>query len=477
MRNILRSDLADVWNGTDPVNENKSGGVALWDIPPAVHNACNPAMFVRTQYLHMTGTYEPNFSVKPNYLSINNTDVSIVFDYPTKSPLRLALLTDKGALQVLVYSGVSVWRMSDKATRIVGVTAIGISADGTMSSDFVKDGSFIYILPDKTYEDGDYICAGNGKILYRNTEVQSNTFRITGPAGESVRLTAESYKGIIKYDVSEAVRLWMSDSLAEFEGGSALILDGALGCGYRTTDIGDETLSFLALNAVAQIGESSDRSGDGGRVLTRFRRLRLYDGYQLDYSVLAASEDVTTSRGTAKAGGVWRVLVGEGSVNLQNESGADIQDDASRDILIAEEMDARILWCCIPDRPFYVRWINRLGGVDYFMFGWQQKITPSVKSVSVFEPFVENPRTAPSNVRPYAVSSEHSVTVGADGLSASDYGAISALPFSPLIEWWSEDLSRWVRLSVSKFDGSHYSRPETRSVEITFTLPAINTQY
>ena len=62
-------------------------------------------------------------------------------------------------------------------------------------------------------------------------------------------------------------------------------------------------------------------------------------------------------------------------------------------------------------------------------------------------------------------------------MSSSDFLAISEMPFSPLIEWWSEKLSRWVRLSVSKFDGTHYTRPETKSVEISFTLPDINTQF
>ena len=48
---------------------------------------------------------------------------------------------------------------------------------------------------------------------------------------------------------------------------------------------------------------------------------------------------------------------------------------------------------------------------------------------------------------------------------------------SPLIEWYNQDTGRWIRLSVSKYDGSYWSKPETKTFEVTFSLPTINTQY
>lgn len=475
MRNILRKNIAKAWDGTDRLNENNTGGLAVWDIPSSVHNAFNPVIFTRTRYLHLIDVYAPEQKPQPNYLSINNSDISIEFAHATKSSLYLTLSTDKGELNVMVYSESSVWRLSDKCSRIDSVDAIGLTLDGKSEAP-VKDASYIYLRPDAEYEDENFICDGKDRILFKSLDVETATLRITHGT-ESVTLSAESYGGIIKFDVSQVLRSWLNDFISPFPEGVSIMKDEALYCDYRTTDIGGETLQFLAINAVSQIGETSDRSLDGGCVMTRFEALRQYPGYQLDYSLLATSEDVETARGTAAAGAVWRVLVDGGGHFLQTESGENIQDEASRNITLAMKFNKRIFYLCVPDRPFYIRWLNMLGGVDYFMFSRQQKVSPSVKSSSTYSPFVENPETVDSNIRPYTLTTENMVTVGAEGLSSSDFLAISEMPFSPLIEWWSEKLSRWIRLSVSKFDGSHYSRPETKSVEITFTLPEINTQF
>ena len=475
MRNIQRKDIAKAWDGTDRLNENDTGGLAVWDIPSSAHNAFNPVMFTRTRYMHLVDVYVPEQKPKPNYVSINNSDISIEFVYATKSPLYLTLTTDRGVLDVMVYTDSTVWRLSDKCSRIDSVDAIGLTLESKSDAP-VKDTSYIYLLPGAEYEDENYICDGADRILYRSLDVETATLRITHGT-ESVTLSAESYGGVIKFDVSQVLRSWFNGLLSEFPEGVALMKDEALDCDYRTTDIGGETLRFLAVNAVAQIGETADRSGDGGCVLTRFESLRQYPGYQLDYALLATSEDVETARGTAAAGAVWRVLVNGAEHLLQDGDGANIRNEESRNITLAMKLDRRIYYQCVPENPFYVRWLNMLGGVDYFMFSRQQKISPSVKSTSTYSPFVENPETADSNVRPYTLATENMVTVGAEGLSGSDFLAISEMPFSPLIEWWSERMSRWVRLSVNKFDGSHWSRPETKSVEITFTLPDINTQF
>ena len=475
MRNILRKNIAKAWDGTDRLNENNTGGLAVWDIPSSVHNAFNPVIFTRTRYLHLIDVYAPEQKPQPNYLSINNSDISIEFMYATKSPLYLTLTTDRGVLNVMVYSDSTVWRLSNLCSRIDSVDAIGLTLESKSNAP-VKDASYIYLRPDAEYEDENFICDGKDRILYRSLEVETATFRITHGT-ESVTLSAESYGGVIKFDVSKVLQSWLGGSLSEFPEGVALMKDEALYCDYRTADIGGETLRFLALNAVAQIGESADRSNDGGSVLTRFEALRQYPGYQFDYALLATSEDVETATGTAKAGAVWRVLVSGAGHLLQDTDGKNILNEESRNITLAVKFNKRIFYMCIPEKPFYVRWLNMLGGVDYFMFSRQQKISPSVKSSSTYSPFVENPETAGSNIRPYTLTTENTVTVGAEGLSSSDFLAISEMPFSPLIEWWSERMSRWVRLSVSKFDGSHWSRPETKSVEITFTLPDINTQF
>ena len=292
MRNIQRKYIAKAWDGTDRLNENNTGGLAVWDIPSSVHNAFNPVIFTRTRYMHLVDVYVPEQKQKPNYVSINSSDISIEFMYATKSPLYLTLTTDRGVLNVMVYSDSTVWRLSNLCSRIDSVDAIGLTLDGKSEAP-VKDASYIYLRPDAEYEDENFICDGKDRILFKSLDVETATLRITHGT-ESVTLSAESYGGIIKFDVSQVLRSWFCDFISPFPEGVSLMKDEALYCDYRTTDIGGETLQFLAVNAVAQIGETADRSDDGGKVLTRLPALKWYDGYPLDYSVLSTETPTET---------------------------------------------------------------------------------------------------------------------------------------------------------------------------------------
>lgn len=476
MRNIQRKYIAKAWDGTDRLNENNTGGLAVWDIPSSVHNAFNPVIFTRTRYMHLVDVYVPEQKQKPNYVSINSSDISIEFMYATKSPLYLTLTTDRGVLNVMVYSDSTVWRLSNLCSRIDSVDAIGLTLDGKSEAP-VKDASYIYLRPDAEYEDENFICDGKDRILFKSLDVETATLRITHGT-ESVTLSAESYGGIIKFDVSQVLRSWFCDFISPFPEGVSLMKDEALYCDYRTTDIGGETLQFLAVNAVAQIGETADRSDDGGKVLTRLPALKWYDGYPLDYSVLSTETPTETANGIAPVQSITRVLVSSENevILLDTDAETPVLTDNVVEIDLMSPMDIRVIRHCIPPKPFYVRWINDLGGVDYFMFARQQKLQPSVKSVSTFAPSVSDTLNARTNLRAYAISTDNTVTVGCS-CTPAEHSALVRMPMSPLIEWYNQDTGRWIRLSVSKYDGSYWSKQETKSFEVTFSLPTINTQY
>ena len=47
--------------------------------------------------------------------------------------------------------------------------------------------------------------------------------------------------------------------------------------------------------------------------------------------------------------------------------------------------------------------------------------------------------------------------------------------FAPTIEWY--DGGRWTEVAVSKFDGTFDTDSGSRTFEVTFALPEINTQF
>lgn len=479
MRNILKKDaLSKVWNGTDKVNENNNGGVALWSIPPAIHNAFNPALFVRVQYLHQTDGYASPFDVKPNYITIDNASVSLVFALPTTSPLYIECSTDQGKKTVFVYSGTSKWQMSAYCTSITSIDRVGFASDG-LTDAAIKDSSCIYLRKGQAYEDDKYLCKDDNNIIYRNDEIMTVTLVLHPAIGDSVSLSAETFNGKAIFNASEVVKSKFNDTLADFNGAS-ILSDNALFTKYTVYGIAGtgSVLHFMGVNAVSQIGEEYDRTLDGGKVLTRFTRLRWYEGYPLDYSVLSADKGSITVNGKAQAYSITRVLVSpENESILLDTDSTPVLNDNSLEIDLMDAMDIRIVRACIPAQPFYIRWVNDLGGVEYHMFARQQKRQPSVKSISTFAPYVGDTLTARSNLKAYAIATENAITVGCTILTDREHEALIRMPMSPLIEWYNIETGRWIRLNVSKFDGSYFTKTESKSFEVTFSLPTINTQY
>lgn len=269
--------------------------------------------------------------------------------------------------------------------------------------------------------------------------VETVTLKIYDSAGTTLlhTLTAESFGGTARFDISSIIRAHLASQLS-----NTLSADPALSFQYTVKGENTSLGSFSALNAVAQVQESPDRSAWNNAALTRFQGLKHYAGYELTVGKL---ESGVVNRYAYSSGATFQSLPVES--------------------------------CCIPEQPFYVRWINQQGGVDYWMFSRRQEFEQTVKSVSSHELLVDNIATARANSRAYAMTTENRVTVGTEGVSAADYAALRLLPFSPSIEWYDESRSGWIALSPAKFSGKFQTQRRLHDIEITFDLPRLNTQF
>lgn len=316
------------------------------------------------------------------------------------------------------------------------------------------------------------------KTLYRATEADTATFSITNDVtGEVFTLSAESMNGETTFDVSAIVKAWMEEQLHDMT--TPVVDEHCLYVRYTVKDLNGSGWSRtnVAVNGVAQIGESNDLAEYVGYALTHARRISLYDGYELDYSVLSSSSAVTTSQGKTTPYSVCRVKVDGSHLQLLTESGVPILTDAGENIYILPAFNVPVVVRCVPAYPFYVRWINDLGGVDYWMFGGRQVFEASVKNTSTYDRYTPNVGEARSNRQAYSMSTDSTVIVGAQGIPTNDYNVLKGLPFSPYIEWYNEALGKWVAVTVAKYDGETITRNNTHDIEITFALPAINTQF
>lgn len=482
MRNFLRIDFRSAFK-YDATSENRSGGTALWDIPARIGCIFNPLVFTRTKYFHFDPVhteYQPaafGYFCVPNFVRFEGT--TIKFDFATESTVYVKVDTDAGEITAAVFSGKKDYYLSNSCKEIYSILSVSFTQDYT--EDYCTDIKYIYIRLGYEYSDDTFVCSADGKYLFRDCKtidtVTLNVYRLNDTY---TGLHFEPYKGVVKFDVSSLIKSWLRPNLNEFNG-RRVIEDGALSVKYIIKGIGGPGYSemFLAVNAVAQIRESSDLTPYVDKVLTKFPRLYQYGDYPLDYTVLKSSNVKTkTSKEAVASFSTLRRLVTGTSLNLLAEDGRNILENASGAVIkIMGDYDIPVFLRCVPKYPFYVRWINRLGGVDYWMFSRTQTHSPSVKSSDVYAPYVENPVKSSTNSLPYGLTTEHQITVGAEQLNKAEFRALSELPYSPLIEVLDEVRDAWIRLSVASFDGTDKTDSETKSVEVKFNLPTINVQF
>lgn len=477
MRNILKSNSQAIFNTSDRLADNIAGGVAIWEVPPTYCCAFNPIVFKRTKFLHEIDTYEPTQKIVPNFVYFDNEDGRIIyFSRPTASPLVVVVSTDRGELTCKIGAGNDEWGISGICGEIYSI--LSVSFFEGERADYVQDHEYIYIRKGASYYGSDFICSPDMKVAYRDTAIETVHLCVYKQNGSYETMIAESYKGVCRFDISSLVKTWLNTSLKDFKG-AELVKDNALFTKFTIKGIGGSGYAetFVALNAVAQIGEPSDRTGYVGSVLTTFEHLNYYKGFELDYSILAGAQPIETERGEIEAKAVTRIRVNDLEQKLLDHNLSEITDDRGLPITTLPNFDTKVFARRTPRNPFYLRWINRLGGVDYFMFALRQKISTSVKSTSSYTPVINDVAQAKFNQKVYAMTTESTVTIGAEGLTDAEFNALSAVPYSPLIEWYDEARGKWIELSIHKSALDYARHDATHSIEFTLLLPMINTQF
>lgn len=434
MISVIRKDfnttLASLTN-LDAVNAQ--GGVVAWTLPPAQHRAFNPIPFVGDVFYAVTASKPAPSGKIPNFARVDKAGGStgITFDYPVASTVAITVELEGSVEPTARYTVAAGSRETERIPYYADIVSISPSYDS----------QYMYLAMGESYDGGDYLVTSAGTVFYKDTEsIEPITLSILpNNSYEALStLQAEPFKGQAVIDVGAVVRTLFARQLAPI--GNGLSDDPALGVAYSVTS-NTPLGTFLAVNAVAQVGESADMS-NAPTPLTLNTTLYRYEGYELTASVISGSAVTRVGLNTSDAGSL---------ITIEDR--------------------------CVPPAPFYVRWINALGGVDYWMFCKVQEYAPQVSSSSLYEQSNIDPAQATTNRRAYAIATKNGITVGAQGVAPEAWEALQRLPFAPLIEWWNEKLGKWIGLTVAKYDSAVYTNHSTHDIEIEFELPAINTQF
>ena len=130
-----------------------------------------------------------------------------------------------------------------------------------------------------------------------------------------------------------------------------------------------------------------------------------------------------------------------------------------------------------PETGFYVRWINQLGGWDAWMFGCRQYFTKSLTGTQTYNPYFVDVETITGNVQVYQKTGKEQVKVSSGMVTKNQYDTISALIYSPRIEWFNKETNTWITIIVDKGDNEIGGHKPSGECRFTFDLPAPQLQF
>lgn len=131
----------------------------------------------------------------------------------------------------------------------------------------------------------------------------------------------------------------------------------------------------------------------------------------------------------------------------------------------------------VPCNPFYIRWINRKGGWDTYMFEQHKKYTQEVD---------RGDRYVLANARdPYASETrgelapefKNMVQAGADQLDENDFNLLKGVALSPLVQVYNYQIEAWQRVLVDDTDLTWDTKSPRNTVSYEFQLIDEQTQW
>lgn len=131
----------------------------------------------------------------------------------------------------------------------------------------------------------------------------------------------------------------------------------------------------------------------------------------------------------------------------------------------------------VPCNPFYVRWINRKGGWDTYMFEQHKKYTQEVDRGDQY--VLANARDAYTSETRGELAPEFKniVQAGAEQLDENDFNLLKGIALSPLVQVYNYQIRAWQRVLVNDTDLTWDTKAPRNTVSYEFQLIDEQTQW
>lgn len=131
----------------------------------------------------------------------------------------------------------------------------------------------------------------------------------------------------------------------------------------------------------------------------------------------------------------------------------------------------------VPCNPFYIRWINRKGGWDTYMFEQHKKYTQEVDRGDQYVlANARDPHTSETRGE-LAPEVKNIVQAGAEQLDENDFSLLKGIALSPLVQVYNYQIRAWQRVLVDDTDLTWDTKAPRNTVSYEFQLIDEQTQW
>lgn len=130
----------------------------------------------------------------------------------------------------------------------------------------------------------------------------------------------------------------------------------------------------------------------------------------------------------------------------------------------------------VPCNPFYIRWINRKGGWDTYMFEQHKKYTQEVDRGDQYVLANARDPQASETRGELAPELKNMVQAGAEQLDENDFNLLKGIALSPLVQVYNYQIGVWQRVLVDDTDLTWDTKAPRNTVSYEFQLIDEQTQ-
>ena len=131
----------------------------------------------------------------------------------------------------------------------------------------------------------------------------------------------------------------------------------------------------------------------------------------------------------------------------------------------------------VPCNPFYIRWINRKGGWDTYMFEQHKKYTQEVDRGDQYVLANSRDPYASETSGELAPEFKNIVQAGAEQLDENDFNLLKGIALSPLVQVYNYQIGAWQRALVDDTDLTWDTKAPRNTVSYEFRLIDEQTQW